>query len=162
MATETPIVAMLAEVVANEDDPAWQAWTRDRMRLQGQLHELRAVRDRLTAKIASPTAAAEPAQTGGRQATRRELRGRMGRGGLLPLAQAVEMLPTSDAEAREWLRLHGLVGDLAGREVVDWGRVLEVPFTPTPPGDSSTRPRARNGRTTPLPRVPLGAPSGRR
>ncbi|MCA9527106.1 MAG: hypothetical protein KC549_12510 [Myxococcales bacterium] len=151
------IPALVEEINAAEDDPMWKAWTKDRLRLQDQLHELRAVRDALARKLR----ALAPTTPGGdkRPMTRREQRMAMGGGGLWPLAQAAEMLPMKDNEARGWLRNEGLVGDLAGREVVHWGRVLDAPYAtkdeaPSVPAKQETR------RRKPLPRVRLGGSSG--
>lgn len=53
------ITALVEEINAAEDDPMWRAWTKDRLRLQDQLHELRAVRDALARKLRGTKVIAE-------------------------------------------------------------------------------------------------------
>lgn len=43
---------------------------------------------------------------------------------ILSVAQAVQLLPIRDVEARAWLRERGLIRDLCGRQVVVWGMVV--------------------------------------
>ena len=151
---------ILAEVVANENDAAWVAWTRDRLRLQGQLHELREQRNRLAARLLHR--GDEPA--GGKESrklSRSEKRLAMGRGALLPLPQAAALLPLKDSEGRGWLRDRGLVLDLDGREVVEWGQVLDA-LTESPDDDAPTPVRRPSTTRQPLPRVPLGCRNRRR
>lgn len=63
----------------------------------------------------------------------------LGAAAVLPVAQAVQLMPLGDARARRWLRSRGLVRDLDGAEVVIWGDVLEAlrattePTAPQPP-----------------------------
>jgi hypothetical protein len=148
--------AVLAEVVANEGDKDWEAWTRDRMRLQEQIHDLRAQRNVLALKLrgseAVPDGDAKP-----RRLPRNEKRLAMGLGALLPVAEATALLPMSDADGRRWLRREGLVGDADGREVVAWCRVVEAPYK----AEAEVLVRPASKLRKPLPRVRLGE-SGRR
>lgn len=159
-ATGVDVIAeVLAEVVANEDDPEWERWVRDRMRLQEQLHGLRAQRDALASKVLHAKAGVadgpEPRKT-----TRSEKRRAMGLGALFPLAEAVAHLPMSDSDARRWLRQEGLVGQADGREVVAWHRVVEAAYKAE--ADSTTAPLPPTARSSkPLPRVRLGRSGGR-
>ena len=50
-AEDTAIASALAEISASEDNPEWEAWTRDRMRLQDRLHEMEAQRNMLASKL---------------------------------------------------------------------------------------------------------------
>lgn len=85
--------------------------------------------------------------TSARAAARREL----GAAALMPIAEAVALLPLGDEEARGWLYAEGLVLTLRGREVVVWGDVVDrVRVTGAPPPPS--RPIAR-GATLPRARV---------
>jgi len=43
---------------------------------------------------------------------------------VLPVPQAIALLPLSDKEAKEWLEENNLVHQLRGRRVVIWGDVL--------------------------------------
>lgn len=49
-----------------------------------------------------------------------------GAAAVLPIREAVRLLPGRDAEIRTWLSTHGLVRQLNGADVVIWGDVLEV------------------------------------
>ena len=50
--TDGDVIAdALAEVVANESDPVWEAWTRDRMRMQGRLHDQEALLSALRLRL---------------------------------------------------------------------------------------------------------------
>ena len=154
-ADDTSIAVIVAEILADEDDAAWEAWTRDRMRLQGQLHELRAEKMRLASKLLGSNKKKEGAR--GRPSAR-EQRLAMGRGALLSLPQAAALLPLKDSEGRRWLREQGLVGDLEGREVVDWGRALDAPYQDRDKAASLPPPRRPSTTQKSLPRVRLGAP----
>lgn len=44
---------------------------------------------------------------------------------LLSVADAVREMGIADKDAREWLRTEGLLVDLAGRDRVIWGEVLD-------------------------------------
>ncbi len=50
----------------------------------------------------------------------------LGDAAILPLPQAVALMPMADHDARHWLRRHKLVLDLDGRNVVIWADVLET------------------------------------
>ena len=50
----------------------------------------------------------------------------LGDAAILPIAQAVALMPMSDHDARRWLRGRGLVLDLDGRSVVVWADVLDA------------------------------------
>lgn len=79
----------------------------------------------------------------------------LGAAAVLPVALAADPLPIADDEARRWLRDHGLVRNLAGREVVVWGDVLDAlrEGAPTPKGRTLVVPGP--------PRVFLAPPRGR-
>lgn len=50
----------------------------------------------------------------------------LGAAAVLALGDAARLLPMSDGEARAWLHDQGLVRDLAGRDVVVWGDVIDA------------------------------------
>ena len=150
----------LAEIAANEDDPEWERWVRDRMRMQEQLHGLRAQRDALASKLLHRKAGLA-ADSEARKLTRSEKRRAMGLGALFPLAEAVAQLPMSDSDARRWLRQEGLVGQADGREVVAWHRVVEAPYKGEAGDAKAPQPPTPTRPSKPLPRVPLGRNGGR-
>ena len=51
---------------------------------------------------------------------------RLGEAAVLPVPQAVALLPLADREAREWLIENKLIRHLRGRSVIIWGEVLRV------------------------------------
>lgn len=62
-----------------------------------------------------------------------EARAGQGRDEVVALRKAARRLPGREADIRRWLREQGLVRDLAGREVVVWGEVLDaMPKTTEP------------------------------
>ena len=76
------------------------------------------------------------------QSSRHNSRLRLGEAAVLPVPQAIALLPLADKEARDWLEENQLILHLRGRRVVIWGDVLrqltaagEVP----PPKPKSTR-----------------------
>lgn len=150
------IAALVEEINAAEQDPAWMKWTRDRLRLQARLHGLRTERNAALRRLHNRESGASLRSP---HMTRRQRRVAMTRG-LLSLAHAVELLPMKDSDARSWLRERGLVGDLAGREVVDWDRVVEAAYNLHE--DMTPQEQQAPQRQRALPRVRLGAPSERR
>ena len=87
------------------------------------------------------------------QSSRHNSRLRLGEAAVLPVPQAIALLPLADKEAKSWLEENNLVHQLRGRRVVIWGDVLrqltaegEVP----PPKPQPTRSKAS------LRRVDLG------
>ena len=59
------------------------------------------------------------------QSTRHNSRLRLGEAAVLPVPQAIALLPLADKEARDWLEENNLVHQLRGRRVVIWGDVLK-------------------------------------
>ena len=58
------------------------------------------------------------------QSTRHNSRLRLGEAAVLPVPQAIALLPLADKEARDWLEENQLILHLRGRRVVIWGDVL--------------------------------------
>ena len=111
------------------------------------------------AVVSAAVRAVEANEPQRREPSRSAKRRETGLGAVYPLAEAVALLPMSDADARRWLREQGLVANIDGRDVVAWHRVTEAlydddgePQAPTPPPARRKRGRAAK----PLPRVRLG------
>ena len=58
------------------------------------------------------------------QSSRHNSRLRLGEAAVLPVPQAIALLPLADKEARDWLEENQLILHLRGRRVVIWGDVL--------------------------------------
>lgn len=79
---------------------------------------------------------------------RRAERLTLGSAAILSLRQAAALLPIGDAEGRRWLRNHGLVRNLAGREVVIWEDITNALRAEAEAPDAApVEPRRPLGRT---------------
>ena len=58
------------------------------------------------------------------QSSRHNSRLRLGEAAVLPVPQAIALLPLADKEAKGWLEENNLIHQLRGRRVVIWGDVL--------------------------------------
>ena len=81
------------------------------------------------------------------RSSRATVRLALGDAAVLTPAQAAQLLPIGDTEARAWLHEAGLVRLLRGREVVIWGDVLQaLRDAPTTTEPTAPPPRARAWR----------------
>lgn len=82
---------------------------------------------------------------------RKQARHALGVAAVLPVSEAIELMPLQRPDAREFLRSNGLIHYLQGRPCVIWGDVLEALRKssvkhPAQPAEKP-KPRVRLGRT---------------